>query len=169
MATNPILGRDIYLALAAVGWADGKLTTEAADAIVRTALEEGLDLDTVGEIEEACKKPSELGVIDRMNMSKSDRLYVYAVASWIAQLDGNLTDKELHALGDLARQLKIPEKPRAHADAIMREVAAEGEDRPARFDLPALRRRLDTELDAARQARLAKYGNPDESGGFPTE
>src|SRR5262249_21185453 len=39
------LGRDVFLALAAVGWADGKLDEEEADAIVRTALEEGLELD----------------------------------------------------------------------------------------------------------------------------
>ena len=32
------LGRDVFLALAAVGWSDGKLDAEEADAIVRTAL-----------------------------------------------------------------------------------------------------------------------------------
>ena len=39
MATNPILGLDVYIALAAVGWADGQLTRQAADAILRTAAE----------------------------------------------------------------------------------------------------------------------------------
>jgi len=167
VSTNPILGRDVYLSLAAVGWADGQLTTEAADAIVRAALEEGLDLDSIAAIEEACKKPIELGRISRMEMSKSDRLYVYAVASWIASLDGEVTDKEQAALAALGKALGVPEKPRVHADAIMREIAAETENRPARFDLATLRRRLDLELEAARNARLAKYGNPDESGGFP--
>jgi hypothetical protein len=31
------LGRDVYVALAAVGWADGKLDQDEADAIVRAA------------------------------------------------------------------------------------------------------------------------------------
>jgi tellurite resistance protein len=157
MATNPLLGRDIYLALAAVGWADGQLTHEAADAIVRTALEEGLELDAVSEIEEATKTRQEIGLIDRLHMSKSDRLYVYAVASWITWLDGKVTPAEEEALTRLAKALGVPESPRRHADEIMREIATAG-DRPDRFDLFALRRRLDEELERARAARAASDG-----------
>jgi uncharacterized membrane protein YebE (DUF533 family) len=155
MATNPLLGRDVYLALAAVGWADGKLTQEAADAIMRTALEEGLDLDTVAEIEEATMRPQHIDFIDRLNMSKSDRLYVYAVASWITLLDGKVTANEQAVLQKLAAALNVPEAPRAHADAIMREIAAQG-DRPDRFDLVGLRRRLDEELERAHAARKGR-------------
>ena len=82
------LGRDVYIALAAVGWADGHLDQAEADAIVRTALEEGLDIDEIAEIEEATKNPVDIGVIDRKNLSKEDRLFVYGVASWITRLDG---------------------------------------------------------------------------------
>jgi uncharacterized protein YciI len=152
MATNPILGRDVYLALAAVGWADGQLTSEAADAIVRTALEEGLELDVVAEIEAATKKPIDVGVVDRMRMSKSDRLYVYAVASWIAALDHAPSEKAQVALKKLARELGVPEPPRVHADAIMKDIAAQ-DDRPARFDLRALRRTLDEMLEEAAAVR----------------
>ncbi|MBI4700298.1 MAG: hypothetical protein HY744_03870 [Deltaproteobacteria bacterium] len=153
MATNPILGRDVYLALAAVGWADGQLTPAAADAIVRTALEEGLSFEQVAEIEEATKHPKPIGDVDRWEMSKADRLYVYAVASWIAALDGNVTEKEKEALAKLGDGLGVPERPREHADAIMREIAERG-DRPERFDLIALRRTLDERLDVARSVRL---------------
>jgi uncharacterized membrane protein YebE (DUF533 family) len=65
---KPRLGRDVYIALAAIGWSDGQLDQEEADAIVRTALEEGLDIDEIAEIEEATKKPVDIGVIDRKNM-----------------------------------------------------------------------------------------------------
>lgn len=155
MATNPILGRDVYLALAAVGWADGQLTPEGADAIVRTALEEGLEMDVVEEIDKATKSRVDLGVVDRMGMSKSDRLYVYAVASWIASLSGEVTAKEEEVLAKLGAALGVPEAPRKHADAIMRQIAAEG-DRPHRFDLVRLRRTLDERLDDAHKARLDK-------------
>ena len=155
MSTNPLLGRDVYLALAAVGWADGSLTQEAADAIMRTALEEGLDLDTVSEIEEATMRPQQIESINRLTMSKSDRLYVYAIASWITLLDGKVTSNERVVLDQLANVLGVPDAPRAHADAIMREVAAQG-DRPDRFDLIGLRRRLDEELERAHAARKAK-------------
>lgn len=154
MATRPLNGRDVYLALAAVGWADGQLSQEAGDAIVRTALEEGLDLDVVQEIEEAVKTPQTIGAIDRLQMSKSDRLYVYAVASWITLLDGRVTEREEEVLSRLAKILSVPASPRAHADAIMREIASKG-TRPDKFDLLGLRRRLDEELELAHAARLA--------------
>jgi len=153
MATKPILGKDVYLALAAVGWADGQLTTAAADAIVRTALDEGLEFEEVAEIEAATKAPIDVGQIDHMDMTKADRLYVYAVASWIAEIDGGTSDMEKVALAKLGDSLRIPEAPRARADEIMQEIAAHA-DRPERFDLLSLRRTLDARLKDARQARL---------------
>ena len=153
MATNPILGRDVYLALAAVGWADGQLTTEAADAIVRTALQEGLSFEDVAAIEDATKTPIPVGEINHMNMSKADRLYVYAVASWIAEIDGHVSEKEREALAKLGESLGVPEAPRHHADSIMKEVAAQA-DRPERFDLLTLRHTLDARVEAARKLRL---------------
>ncbi len=77
------LGRDVFIALAAIGWADGKLDEEEADAIVRTAVEEGLAIEEIEEIESATKSPVDIGVIDRSSMTKADRLFVYAVAAWM--------------------------------------------------------------------------------------
>lgn len=159
--TEHKLGRDVFLALAAVGWADGKLDEEEADAIVRTAVEEGLSMDEVEEIDAATKNPVELGTIDRTGMSKADRLFVYAVAAWMTRLDGVTVEAETAALDRLGDALRIPERPRAHADAIAREIAELPEgDRPHRYDLPKLRKTLADRLEAARQARLAQ-GEPE--------
>ena len=147
------LGRDVYIALAAVGWADGKLDQEEADAIVRTALEEGLDIDEIAEIEAATKNPIDLGVVDRKNLSKEDRLFVYGVASWITRLDGVVTEKEEQALAKLGDALKVPTKPRAIVDGLAQEVAALSDDRPARYDLVALRRIISERLAAAQAKR----------------
>src|SRR5258708_23225580 len=95
------LGRDVYLALAAVGWADGQLDADEADAIVRTAAEEGLPLEEIAEIEAATKSPIDIGVIDRSNLTKEDRLFAYAVASWITRRDGLVTDTQLPARANL--------------------------------------------------------------------
>jgi uncharacterized membrane protein YebE (DUF533 family) len=155
---KPRLGRDVYIALAAVGWADGKLDGEEADAIVRTALEEGLDLEEIEEIESATKEPVDIGVIDRSGMSKEDRLFVYAVACWLATLDGIVTEGEESALNKLGQALKVPERPRANAYAIARQVAEMPEgDRPDRYDLLALREIISERLAAARARR---EGNP---------
>jgi uncharacterized membrane protein YebE (DUF533 family) len=151
---KPRLGRDVYIALAAVGWADGKLDQEEADAIVRTALDEGLALEEIQEIEDATKMPVDIGVVDRKNMSKEDRLFVYAVASWMTRLDGKVTAAEIDALGKLGAALKVPERPRFHADQIAQEVADMPDgDRPARYDLGAVRRLIQERLEAAQRAK----------------
>lgn len=154
MDEKPRLGRDVFIALAAIGWADGQLDGEEADAIVRTAIEEGLELDEIAEIEEATKSPVDIGVIDRSNLNKEDRLFVYAVASWMTRLDGVVHEAETAALAKLGDALKVPERPRFHADAIAQEVAemAEG-DRPSRYDLTGLRALISERLSVAQARR----------------
>jgi uncharacterized membrane protein YebE (DUF533 family) len=148
------LGRDVYVALAAVGWADGKLDRDEADAIVRAALDEGLELAEIAEIEAATQTPIDLGVIDRKNLSKEDRLYVYGVAAWIARLDGQVSPAEKSALAALGEALKIPTRPREVVDQIVADVAARsGDDRPDRYDLPALRRIIAERLAASHARR----------------
>jgi len=163
MPTNAILGLDVYVALAAVGWADGELTRQAADAILRTAAEEGLDIEALQKLEEAVRHRVDVGVVDRMDMSKSDRLFVYAVASWIATLDGEASVRTREALDQLGQALGVPEVPRRRADEIMREVAG-NDSRPDRFDVRALRQTLDERLSAARAARLSALSGPEEEG-----
>ena len=150
---KPRLGRDVYIALAAVGWADGNLDQEEADAIVRTALEEGLDITEIAEIEAATKERIDLGVIDRKNLSKEDRLFVYGVACWLTRLDGVVTAEETKALADLADALKIPEKPRGLVDGIAQDIANRGDDRPLRYDLLGLRRAIGERLKSAQSKK----------------
>jgi uncharacterized membrane protein YebE (DUF533 family) len=150
---KPRLGRDVYIALAAVGWADGNLDQEEADAIVRTALEEGLDITEIAEIEAATKERIDLGVIDRKNLSKEDRLFVYAVACWLTRLDGVVSTAEAEALARLGEALKIPEKPRGIVDGIAQEIANRGDDRPDRYDLVALRRTIGDRLKSAQSKK----------------
>jgi uncharacterized membrane protein YebE (DUF533 family) len=151
------LGRDVYIALAAVGWADGQLDREEADAIVRTALEDGLELEEIAEIEEATKNPVSLAAIDRKNLSKEDRLFVYAVASWMTRLDGVVSAAELEALRKLGDALKVPERPREIVDGIAQDVANLSDDRPSRYDLPALRRVISERLQAAHELRTGSH------------
>jgi uncharacterized membrane protein YebE (DUF533 family) len=148
------LGRDVYIALAAVGWADGKLESDEADAIVRAALDEGLELADIAEIEEATKNPVDIGVVHQ-KLSKEDRLYVYGIAAWIARMDGVVTDDESSALGKLATVLKIPDRPREIVTKIVGDIASlSGDNRPDRYDLGELRRVIGERLRAAQAARV---------------
>ena len=148
------IGRDVFLALAAVGWADGKLDSDEADAIVRTAAEEGLPIEQIAEIEAATNKPVDLGTIDRSSLTKEDRLFVYAVASWMTRLDGKMTAGELDALAKLGGVLGISDAARSQADGIAQDVAfMPAGDRPDRYDLAKLRRILGARLAAAKALR----------------
>jgi uncharacterized membrane protein YebE (DUF533 family) len=145
---------DIFVALAAVAWADGELDPDEADAIVRAAVDEGLELEEIAAIEVATKSPVDLGVIDRTGLSKEDRLFVYAVACWIARLDGRVTEEESSALAKLGERLGIPERTRVPVEALAREIAERPEgDRPPRYDLVALRSILGEKLREAQAAQ----------------
>lgn len=151
---DPKLGQDVFIALAAVGWSDGKLDGDEADAIVRCALEEGLELEDINAIEEATQNPVDIGDIDLSKMTKADRLFIYAVGTWIVRIDGHVADEEKSALEKLAVALKVPEKPRQHAEKIAEEIGKLGEsDKPAFFNLPKLRRTLKHRLAEARKLR----------------
>ncbi len=142
------------IALAAVAWADGKIDEDEADAIVRTALEEGLEIDEISEIEKAVQEPGAIGEIDIKALSKADRLFVYAVATWVARVDGQLSPEEITALNRLAEVLKIPAIPRERADRIALEVGKLSEsNKPAFFNLPKLRRTLKHRLSEAKKLR----------------
>ena len=145
------LSRDVFLALAAVGWADGKLDPDEADAIVRTALESGLEIDEIAEIENATREKIEMGEIELSSLSKSDRLFVYAVGAWIARVDDHVAPQEITALNRLADVLKIPDFPREHADTIAIAIGELSENnKPAFYNLPLLRRTLNKHLAQAR-------------------
>ncbi len=134
------LPKAAFVALGAFAWSGGKFDQDAGDAVIRAALDEGLDLEAIGELEAVMSYPVDLPVIERNSMSKEDRVFVYAVARWIANLDGVVQDAEAVLLTQLAERLGLPERQRASADAVIREVSKLPDgDRPARYDLGAVR------------------------------
>ena len=134
------LDKRIFLALAAVAWADDMVEQDEADAIVRAAIDSGLDLDDVAEIEAAAKTPVRLATLNLPTLSKEDRIFVYGVACWIAEIDGAINEAEAKVIAELGEALGVPEKLRARAEKLVREIAQLPEDRrPARYDLDKLR------------------------------
>jgi uncharacterized membrane protein YebE (DUF533 family) len=141
------MNKDVFIALASIAWADGTIDPDEADAIVRAAADEGLPIEEIAAIEEATKNPVDLSTLDRSTLSNHDRLFVYAVACWIARIDGYVTEEETAALAQIGERLRIPDKTRERAWGVVEEVSRSLEgDRPARFDLPALKRILGEKL-----------------------
>lgn len=141
------LPREVFILLAAVARADGNLDTEEIDAIARAAIDEGLSLAEVEEIEKAIRSGVAIDDVQTQELSGRDRLYAYAVASWVSLVDGARTEREDAALFSLAYILKLTARGRTEADEIVKELynTPDG-SKLARFDLKGLREELDRRL-----------------------
>jgi hypothetical protein len=159
----PSLPKDAFLALAVVAWADGRLDPDEADAIVRAAADEWIPLEALGDVEDAVKayrarprdaKGPDLSFLDRSTMTKHDRVFLYAVACWIAQIDRIVTPDESDALQSLGERLGVPDRMRARAEELAREIALLPDgDRPDRYDLTGLREKIGDRLGPTQSTR----------------
>lgn len=148
------LPREAFMALAAVGWADGTLDAEEADAIARTAAEDGLELEEIQAVEAATKSPVKLGDVDVSQLSDKERLYVYAIAVWIALISDGVSESERNSLDVLGYALRLTAKGRAAMDETVRELIARPEGiKPYRFDLSGLRAAIRQRVEAAASPR----------------
>jgi uncharacterized membrane protein YebE (DUF533 family) len=156
VAATP-LPKEAFLALAAVAWADGVLDPDEADAIIRAAADEGLSIEELEVVETETKafadrspesrNQPDLSFLDKSVMSKQDRVFVYAVACWITQIDRVVTPDESDALQALGERLAVPDRLRARAEELAAELAALPDgDRPDRYDLAKLRARIGDRL-----------------------
>ncbi len=138
----PKLSSDVFVALAAIGWADGALSSDEADGIVRAASECGFDLAELDRIEQATRERVDLGAIDAGNLIGLDRAFVYATAIWLARLDGVVEPLEREALAALGDRLKLPGDVRSECSAAALEIAQSSGEGVVRYDFLALRKRL---------------------------
>lgn len=139
------LPKDALLALAAVGWADGNLDAEEAKALVRTAKESGLAPDELAEIEAATKQKLAIADVTTVLLTRKDRVLTYALATWLARLDGVVTPEERESLVQLGDRMGLPDGIRTRASAAAFEIAAAG-DRPDKYDFAALEGRIRQKL-----------------------
>ena len=145
--TTTKLGRDAFLALAAIGWADGTLDADEAEGIVRAAREEGLPAADLAIVTHATQQRIDFAAIDRKKLSSVERTFLYACAVWLARLDGHVAPEEKRALHELGDTLGIPDGIRTHASAAALEVAQlPSGDSAARYDFGRLRARVEERL-----------------------
>jgi hypothetical protein len=137
------LGKDVFVALAAVGWADGKMSEDEAKALVHAAQESGVtgpDLDAVMRV---TIEKVDLKSVKVLTLTPRERVYVYAIATWLARIDGVVMPEEREMLAELGNFLKLADgdRTRASAASFAIEQLAE-ESRPSRFDLVGLAAKL---------------------------
>lgn len=137
------LPKQAFVALAALGWADGTLKRGEALALVEAAKKHGLEGDDLAAVEESTKALVALDAFDPGAMSEWERIVTYALASWMARLDGVQSSSETAALRTLGERLAL-------ADAVRERAAAAAFDifvlpqggRPDRYDFAKLVERL---------------------------
>jgi uncharacterized membrane protein YebE (DUF533 family) len=127
------LGRDVFLALSAVVWADGEVADEEHAALLRAARAAKLEEPDLAAIERALATPVPIATIAELTLAPRERDLVYAIALWLARADGIVQLSEAGALATLATILGLPEdegiRNAAAAVAIEKLAAAyDGED-----------------------------------------
>ena len=134
LSTFP-LSPAVFQSLLAIGWIDGELVAAERDAILDAARQAGLSDEAVSELEAMAQTPVTFADMDFDALTAAERLFVYAVASWVAQADAQVTGDEraaLHAIGTL---LALTSTGRRAMDVELRAAGRLG--RRARTDRSA--------------------------------
>lgn len=136
-----------FVALAAVAWADGRLTRPEATALVDAARKLGLEGTDLEVVERSIKNEVQIDTFDVGPMSPKDRVVTYALASWLARLDGVQSTGESQVLKQLGDRLGLDEGVRVRAAGAAFDIAVLPEGgRPDRYDFAKLVERLHTKL-----------------------
>ncbi|MEP7123695.1 MAG: hypothetical protein ABJE95_22395 [Byssovorax sp.] len=141
------LPKQAFVALAALGWADGTMKKIESAALVRAAKECGVEGDDLAEIERSTKTRVELAGFDPAGMEPWERIITYALASWLAALDGVVSSDESAALAQLGDRLALEAgtRKRAASAAFDISVLPDG-GRPDKYDFVKLVARLKEKL-----------------------
>jgi hypothetical protein len=144
-----------YVALAAVAWADGRMSKNEAQGLLHAAKTLGLDEVELAVVEKATKEKVELSAFDAEKLSAWQRLFTYGIASWLSRLDGVQNAEELDSLRDLAGKLAstdITDFKLRSAAAVAFDVAMMPEGRrPDRYDFGALEAKLKERLPTVKE------------------
>lgn len=136
-----------FLALAAIGWVNGSLQRKEADGLVRAAKECGVTGADLAEVEKATKQRIELASVNMGGLAAWEQVLTYALASWLACLDGVQSTDERETLAQLGDALGLDKPLRVRAAAAANDVACLPQGgRPDRFEFAKLVERLKERL-----------------------
>ena len=141
---DPTLGTDTLVALAAIAWADGTMNPKEASGIRAAAQKLGLGADALTRVEHVIKNKIDLDEVETIRMNRVTRLFTYAAASWVAELDGALSEQESAALALLGDRLGLSKLARERAQQAARSNA--GLASSETYDLVKLHSKLSASL-----------------------
>ncbi|HEY2405098.1 MAG TPA: hypothetical protein VGI10_03800 [Polyangiaceae bacterium] len=143
------LRKEGFLAIVAVARADGLLRKDESNGLLGAARGAGLSESDVGEVERALNQGLALSSVDLSALTGAERALTYALAMWLAKVDGVVNAEELATLRELGGALDLPEpKLKAAASAAFDIFCLPGGHRPEKFEFAALEARLREKLPA---------------------
>ncbi len=149
------LPRESFLAIAAVVAADGLLKQDESKALASAVAAYGLSPEDAEAVTNAATERVELASIDLSELDGWQQAVTYAVASWLAQVDGVVNSAELSTLRQLGEQLGLPRPKLEAARSAAYDIAAlPREQRPDKYDFSGLEARLAEKLPALHRASL---------------
>ena len=144
MATH--LPAESFVALAAIAWADGRMSKAEAAGLLAAAKAAGLEGEALAAVESATKAQTSIDAFDGGALSDWQRLFTFGVANWLSRLDGVQQRAELDGLRTLAGKLvggEVDDHKLKVAEACAFDTAMLPEGRrPERFDFAALEAKL---------------------------
>jgi hypothetical protein len=136
-----------FLALAAIGWADGSLQRIEREGLVRAAKECGITGDDLALVDAASTERRTLDGVDLHGLTRWEQVLTYALASWFAALDGVISTSEHETMVRIGDKLGLDPALRARAGAAANDIAClPGAGRPERYDFVKLVARLHERL-----------------------
>ena len=132
-----------FLALAAIGWADGSLQRIEREGLARAAAACGVTGTDLTTLERAALEHRTLDGVDLGGLSRWEQVLTYALASWFAALDGVISTSEHETMVHIGDKLGLDSALRARAAAAANDIAClPGAGRPDRYDFVKLVERL---------------------------
>jgi tellurite resistance protein len=112
------IGRDTLVALAAVAWADGTMNPKEAAGLRSAARQLSLAGNDLALLERSLTQRVGLDEVETLRMPRLTRLFTYACATWIAEVDGALSPHEEAALNLLGDRLGLSKVARERARSV---------------------------------------------------
>ena len=145
------LGKNVFLAIAAVNVTEGGATATEVEALARAARECGIDEADLDEVKRVASLPKgKLDVVKNLPMTPEERLYAYAIATWLVRIDGVVMPEEKMALMKLGDVLRLADGDRTRASTASFKVEQlEPGVRPQKYEIKALAQRMESALAAS--------------------
>jgi tellurite resistance protein len=146
------LTKDSFIALAAVAWADERMSPREAEGLLRAAREGGLSGEDLESIQKATESPVSVSDFDASGLSEWERGLTYALACWLSRVDGHTNAEEADTLEQLGDALDFPKAKRGPAYSAAFDIAClEGGNKPDKFDFARLVEHLGQKLPSLRR------------------